>query len=163
MRSIFICRNLQAVFLVSRLRECRVDGSQHFFEQGRGELSFFAVDGEESEILDDAAQGVLVRPEGEGECLIVEFEHTIFFGAQALEDGQIDAISCPAHACTEFGRPLFGIVVDEKRHILVVGICLFHDGVDLGKGWDYGPKGAVFSQSCEIAALLHRKVTTLSQ
>ena len=163
MRNIFICRNLQAVFLISRLRECRVDGSQHFVEHGRGKRTILAVDDEEPEVLDDAAQGIFVRPEGEGERLIVEFKHTIFFGAQALEDGQIDAISCPAHACTEFGRPLFGIVVDEKRHILVVGICLFHDGVDLGKGWDYGPKCAVFSQSCEIAALSHRKVTTLSQ
>ena len=84
MRNIFICRIFHAFFLIPCLGECRVDGEQHFVEQRREEAPFFAVDGEESEVFDDGAQRLFVRPEGEGERLIVEFEHALFFRTKSL-------------------------------------------------------------------------------
>lgn len=102
------------------MRQRRVEGGEHAVEEGRIERPLLSVDGKEVEILDDGAEVVLVRPEGEGERLIVEFEGTVFFGAQALQDGEIDAIGLPSQFGTEFCRTLFGIVVDEDRHIFVV-------------------------------------------
>ena len=102
------------------MRQRRVEGGEHTVEEGRIERPLVSVDGKEIEILDDGAEVVLVRPEGESERLIVEFEGAVFFGAQALQDGQIDAIGLPSQFGTEFGRTLFGVVVDEDRHIFVV-------------------------------------------
>ena len=51
---------------------------------GEKKHPFFAVDGEESEVFDDGAQRLFVRPEGEGERLIVEFEHALFFRTKSL-------------------------------------------------------------------------------
>lgn len=98
----------------------RVEGGEHAVEEGRIERPLLSVDGKEVEILDDGTEIILVRPEGEGERLIVEFEGAVFFRAQALQDGEIDAIGLPSQFGTEFGRTLFGIVVDEDRHIFVV-------------------------------------------
>ena len=102
------------------MRQRGVEGGEHTVEEGRIERPLVSVDGKEVEILDDGAEVVLVRPKGEGERLIVEFEGTVFFRAQALQDGQIDAIGLPSQFGTEFGRTLFGVVVDEDRHIFVV-------------------------------------------
>ena len=82
--NIFICRIFHTFFLIPCLGECRVDGEQHFVEQRREEAPFFAVDGKESEVFDDGAQRLFVRPEGEGERLIVEFEHALFFRTKSL-------------------------------------------------------------------------------
>ena len=102
------------------MRQRRVEGGEHTVEEGRIERPLLSVDGKEVEILDDGAEVVLVRPEGEGERLIVEFEGAVFFRAQALQDGEIDAIGLPSQFGAEFCRTLFGIVVDEDRHIFVV-------------------------------------------
>lgn len=102
------------------MRQRRVEGGEHTVEEGRIERPLLSVDGKEIEILDDGAEVVLVRPEGEGERLIVEFEGAVFFRAQALQDGEIDAIGLPSQFGTEFGRTLFSVVVDEYRHIFVV-------------------------------------------
>ena len=102
------------------MRQRRVKGGEHTVEEGRIERPLLSVDGKEVEILDDGAEVVLVRPEGEGERLIVEFEGAVFFRAQALQDGEIDAIGLPSQFGTEFGRTLFSVVVDEDRHIFVV-------------------------------------------
>ena len=102
------------------MRQRRVERGEHTVEEGRIERPLLSVDGKEIEILDDGAEIVLVRPEGEGERLIVEFEGAVFFRAQALQDGEIDAIGLPSQFGTEFGRTLFGVVVDEDRHIFVV-------------------------------------------
>lgn len=102
------------------MRQRGVEGGEHTVEEGRIERPLLSVDGKEIEILDDGAEVVLVRPEGEGERLIVEFEGTVFFRAQALQDGEINAIGLPSQFGTEFGRTLFGVVVDEDRHIFVV-------------------------------------------
>ena len=102
------------------MRQRRVEGGEHTVEEGRIERPLLSVDGKKVEILDDGAEIVLVRPEGEGERLIVEFEGAVFFRAQALQDGEIDAIGLPSQFGTEFGRTLFGVVVDEDRHIFVV-------------------------------------------
>ena len=102
------------------MRQRRVESGEHTVEEGRIERPLVSVDDEEIEILDDGAEIVLVRPEGEGERLIVEFEGAIFFGAQALQNGEIDAIGLPSQFGTEFGRTLFSVVVDEDRHIFVV-------------------------------------------
>lgn len=102
------------------MRQRGVEGGEHTVEEGRIERPLLSVDGKEVEILDDGAKVVLVRPEGEGERLIVEFEGAVFFRAQALQNGEIDAIGLPSQFGTEFGRTLFGIVVDEDRHIFVV-------------------------------------------
>lgn len=102
----------------------RVEGGEHTIEKGRIERPLVSVDGKEVEILDDSAEIVLVRPEGESERLIVEFEGAVLFGAQALQDGEIDAIGLPSQFGTEFCRTLFGIVVDEHRHIFVVTASL---------------------------------------
>ena len=107
------------------MRQRRVEGGEHTVEEGRIERPLLSVDGKEIEILDDGAEVVLVRPEGEGERLIVEFEGAVFFRAQALQNGQIDAIGLPSQFGTEFGRTLFGVVVDEDRHIFVVTAPLF--------------------------------------
>ena len=102
------------------MRQRRVERGEHTVEEGRIERPLVSVDGKEVEILDDSAEIVLVRPEGEGERLIVEFEGAVFFGAQALQDGEIDAIGLPSQFGTEFGRTLFSVVIDEDRHIFVV-------------------------------------------
>ena len=102
------------------MRQRRVEGGEHTVEEGRIERPLLSVDGKEIEILDDGAEIVLVRPEGEGERLIVEFEGAVFFRAQALQDGEIDAIGLPSQFGTEFCRTLFSVVVDEDRHIFVV-------------------------------------------
>ena len=102
------------------MRQRRVEGGEHTVEEGRIERPLLSVDGKEVEILDDGAEVVLVRPEGEGERLIVEFEGTVILRAQALQDGEIDAIGLPSQFGTEFGRTLFSVVVDEDRHIFVV-------------------------------------------
>lgn len=102
------------------MRQRRVEGGEHTVEEGRIERPLLSVDDEEVEILDDGAEVVLVRPEGERERLIVEFEGTVFFGAQALQDGEINAIGLPSQFGTEFGRTLFSVVIDEDRHIFVV-------------------------------------------
>lgn len=102
------------------MRQRRVEGGEHTVEKGRIERPLVSVDGKEVEILDDGAEIVLVRPEGEGERLIVEFEGAVFFGAQALQDGEIDAIGLPSQFGTEFGRTLFSVVIDEHRYIFVV-------------------------------------------
>lgn len=102
------------------MRQRRVEGGEHTVEEGRIERPLLSVDGKEIEILDDGAEVVLVRPEGEGERLIVEFEGTVFLRAQALQDGEIDAIGLPSQFGTEFCRTLFSVVVDEDRHIFVV-------------------------------------------
>ena len=102
------------------MRQRRVEGGEHTIEEGRIERPLVSVDDEEVEILDDGAKVVLVRPEGERERLIVEFEGAVFFRAQALQDGEIDAIGLPSQFGTEFGRTLFSVVVDEDRHIFVV-------------------------------------------
>ena len=107
------------------MRQRRVEGGEHTVEEGRIERPLVSVDGKEIEILDDGAKVVLVRPEGERERLIVEFEGTVFFRAQALQDGQIDAIGLPSQFGTEFGRTLFSVVVDEDRHIFVVTAPFF--------------------------------------
>ena len=102
------------------MRQRRVEGGEHTVEEGRIERPLLSVDGKEIEILDDGAEVVLVRPEGEGERLIVEFEGAVFLRAQALQDGEINAIGLPSQFGTEFGRTLFSVVVDEDRHIFVV-------------------------------------------
>lgn len=107
------------------MRQRRVESGEHTVEEGRIERPLVSVDDEEIEILDDGAEIVLVRPEGEGERLIVEFEGAVFLRAQALQDGEIDAIGLPSQFGTEFGRTLFSVVVDEHRHIFVVTAPLF--------------------------------------
>lgn len=102
------------------MRQRRVEGGEHTVKERRIERPLVSVDGKEVEVLDDGAEVVLVRPEGEGERLIVEFEGAVFFGAQALQDGEIDAIGLPSQFGTEFGRTLFSVVVDEDRHIFIV-------------------------------------------
>lgn len=113
------------------MRQRRVESGEHTVKEGRIERPLLSVDGKEIEILDDGAKVVLVRPEGEGERLIVEFEGAVFFRAQALQDGEINAIGLPSQFGTEFGRTLFSVVVDEYRHIFIVtapllaGRCAF--------------------------------------
>lgn len=113
------------------MRQRRVEGGEHTVEEGRIERPLLSVDGKEIEILDDGAEVVLVRPEGERERLIVEFEGAVFFRAQALQDGEINAIGLPSQFGTQFGRTLFSVVVDEDRHIFIVtapllaGRCAF--------------------------------------
>lgn len=102
------------------MRQRRVERGEHTVEEGRIERPLLSVDGKEVEILDDGAKVVLVRPEGERERLIVEFEGAVFFRAQALQDGEINAIGLPSQFGTEFGRTLFSVVVNEDRHIFVV-------------------------------------------
>lgn len=102
------------------MRQRRVEGGEHTVEEGRIERPLLSVDGKEIEILDDGAEVVLVRPEGERERLIVEFEGAVFFRAQALQNGEINAIGLPSQFGTEFGRTLFSVVVDEDRHIFIV-------------------------------------------
>ena len=113
------------------MRQRRVEGGEHTVEEGRIERPLLSVDGKEIEILDDGAEVVLVRPEGESERLIVEFEGAVFLRAQTLQDGEINAIGLPSQFGTQFGRTLFSVVVDEDRHIFVVtapllaGRCAF--------------------------------------
>lgn len=102
------------------MRQRRVESGEHTVEEGRIERPLLSVDGKKVEILDDGAEVVLVRPEGEGERLIVEFEGAVFLRTQALQDSQIDAIGLPSQFGTEFGRTLFSVVIDEYRHIFVV-------------------------------------------